>query len=172
MDVFIVYPALYGGNFGNEVLMTPKHLALAAGLGSAALLIGALGFQYLGGLAPCKMCLWQRYPHLAAVAICLVFYAFQNRVVAAIGAAASLTTAGIGFYHAGVEQGWWAGPNSCTSSAIEGLSTEDLINQIMAAPMARCDEIPWALWGVSMAGWNAVLSLALMGLWLMALRRL
>ena len=157
---------------GNEVLMTPKQLALTAGLGSAALLIGAFGFQYLGGLAPCKMCLWQRYPHIAAVAICLVFYVVQNRAVAAFGASASLATAGIGFFHAGVEQGWWQGPSSCTSSAIEGISTDDLINQIMSAPMVRCDEIPWALWGLSMAGWNAVLSLILMGLWLMAFRRL
>ena len=98
MDVFAVYPTLYIRNLGNEVLMTPKQLALIAGLGSAALLIGAFGFQYLGGLAPCKMCLWQRYPHIAAVAICLVFYAVQNRAVAAFGAAASLATAGIGFF--------------------------------------------------------------------------
>ena len=152
--------------------MTPKQLAFTAGLGSAALLIGAFGFEYLGGLVPCKMCLWQRYPHIAAVVICLVFYAFQNRAVAAFGATSCLTTAGIGFFHAGVEQGWWEGPNSCTSGAIEGLSTDDLINQIMAAPMVRCDDIPWALWGVSMAGWNTILSFALMSLWLMALRRL
>ena len=145
---------------------------MAAGLGSAALLIAALGFQYIGGLAPCKMCLWQRYPHVAAVFVAALFFVFQYRPVAALGATASLATAGIGFYHAGVELSWWEGPNSCTSGAIGGMSTEDLINQIMAAPMVRCDEIPWALWGLSMAGWNALLSLALAGLWMMALRRL
>ena len=152
--------------------MTPKQLILAAGLGSAALLIGALGFQHIGGLAPCKMCLWQRYPHFAAVLISALFFAFQYRAVAALGAAASLSTAGIGFYHAGVERSWWEGPNSCTSNAIGGMSTDDLINQIMAAPMVRCDEVSWALWVLSMAGWNALLSLALSGLWLMALRHL
>lgn len=145
---------------------------MAAGLGSAAVLIAALGFQYIGGLAPCKMCLWQRYPHVAAVFVAALFFVFQYRPVAALGAAASLATAGIGFYHAGVELSWWEGPNSCTSGAIGGMSTEDLINQIMAAPMVRCDEIPWALWGLSMAGWNALMSLALAGLWMMALRRL
>ena len=145
---------------------------MAAGLGSAAVLIAALGFQYIGGLAPCKMCLWQRYPHVAAVFVAALFFVFQYRPVAALGATASLATAGIGFYHAGVELSWWEGPNSCTSGAIGGMSTEDLINQIMAAPMVRCDEIPWALWGLSMAGWNALLSLALAGLWMMALRRL
>ncbi|MGB2357524.1 MAG: disulfide bond formation protein B [Paracoccaceae bacterium] len=152
--------------------MTPKRLVMAAGLGSAAVLIAALGFQYIGGLAPCKMCLWQRYPHVAAVFVAALFFVFQYRPVAALGAAASLATAGIGFYHAGVERSWWEGPNSCTSGAIGGMSTEDLINQIMAAPMVRCDEIPWALWGLSMAGWNALMSLALAGLWMMALRRL
>jgi disulfide bond formation protein DsbB len=145
---------------------------MTAGLGSAALLIAALGFQYIGGLAPCKMCLWQRYPHVAAVFVAALFFVFQYRPVAALGAAASLATAGIGFYHAGVERSWWEGPNSCTSGAIGGMSTEDLINQIMAAPMVRCDEIPWALWGLSMAGWNTLMSLALAGLWMMALRRL
>lgn len=152
--------------------MTPKRLVMAAGLGSAAVLIAALGFQYIGGLAPCKMCLWQRYPHVAAVFVAALFFVFQYRPVAALGAAASLATAGIGFYHAGVERSWWEGPNSCTSGAIGGMSTEDLINQIMAAPMVRCDEIPWALWGLSMAGWNTLMSLALAGLWMMALRRL
>ena len=145
---------------------------MAAGLGSAAVLIAALGFQYIGGLAPCKMCLWQRYPHVAAVFVAALFFVFQYRPVAALGATASLATAGIGFYHAGVERSWWEGPNSCTSGAIGGMSTEDLINQIMAAPMVRCDEIPWALWGLSMAGWNALMSLAFAGLWMMALRRL
>ena len=157
---------------GNKVFITPKRLVMAAGLGSAAVLIAALGFQYIGGLAPCKMCLWQRYPHVAAVFVAALFFVFQYRSVAALGAGASLATAGIGFYHAGVELSWWEGPNSCTSGAIGGMSTEDLINQIMAAPMVRCDEIPWALWGLSMAGWNALMSLALAGLWMMALRRL
>ena len=157
---------------GNEVFITPKRLVIAAGLGSAALLIAALGFQYIGGLAPCKMCLWQRYPHVAAVFVAALFFVFKYRSVAALGAGASLATAGIGFYHAGVELSWWEGPNSCTSGAIGGMSTEDLINQIMAAPMVRCDEIPWALWGLSMAGWNALMSLALAGLWMMALLRL
>ena len=81
-----------------------------------------------------------------------------------------MITAGIGFFHAGVEQGWWEGPSTCTSGDIGGLSTEELMNQIMAAPLVRCDEIPWEMFGLSMAGWNAAISAVLVLLWLAAWR--
>ena len=83
---------------------------------------------------------------------------------------AALITGLIGVYHAGVEQGWWEGPSSCTSGDISGLSTDELLNQIMNAPLVRCDEIPWQMLGLSMAGWNAVISLALAVIWVVALR--
>jgi disulfide bond formation protein DsbB len=86
-----------------------------------------------------------------------------------LGMFAALTTAGIGVYHAGVEQMWWQGPTTCTSQSIGGLSTEDLLNQIMEAPVVRCDEIAWSLFGLSMAAWNAVLSFIFAGFWLGAL---
>ncbi len=146
------------------------YMILAAG-GSAALLLGAWGFQYLGGLAPCKMCIWQRYPHFAAVVIgALALMLPKLNPLPLIGAFAALITAGIGFFHAGVEQGWWEGPSTCTSGDIGGLSAEELMNQIMAAPLVRCDEIPWEMFGLSMAGWNAALSAVLVLLWLAAWR--
>lgn len=148
-----------------------KRYVLIATLGSAALLLGALGFQYLGGLPPCKMCIWQRWPHLAAIVIGLVAWKSESRNLAYLGAVAVLITAGIGFYHAGVEQMWWEGPNTCTSGGIEGLTTEQLMEQIMGAPLVRCDEIQWSLFGLSMAAWNAVISFALAGIWLMGARR-
>jgi disulfide bond formation protein DsbB len=147
------------------------YVILAAG-GSAALLLGAWGFQYLGGLAPCKMCIWQRYPHAAAVVIGALALALPKlNPMPLIGALAAMITAGIGFFHAGVEQGWWEGPSTCTSGDIGGLSAEELMNQIMAAPLVRCDEIPWEMFGLSMAGWNAAISAVLVLLWLAAWRK-
>jgi disulfide bond formation protein DsbB len=148
-----------------------RRLALLAAAGSAALLLGALAFQYLGGLAPCKMCLWQRWPHLAAVLIGGAAVWFPLRALPLAGAAAAATTAAIGAYHAGVEQGWWEGPNTCTSGDIGGQSADELLNSILAAPLVRCDEIAWSLAGISMAGWNAILSALLVLVWLAAFRQ-
>ncbi|QFT62858.1 Disulfide bond formation protein DsbB [Roseivivax halotolerans] len=145
-------------------------IALAAG-GSAALLIAALGFQYLGGLPPCKLCYWQRYPHVAAIVLGLIAIGIKSRAVALVGAIAALTTAGLGLYHTGVERGWWEGPTTCTSSSIDGLSTDALMDQIMNAPVTRCDEIAWEFLTLSMASWNMIASLVLAGLWIAAYRR-
>ncbi|SDC10236.1 disulfide bond formation protein B [Ruegeria marina] len=151
--------------------MSRKTLILLAAGGSAALLLGAWAFQYIGGLAPCKMCIWQRYPHGAAVLIGALALATGWRLLPWAGALAALTTSGVGFFHAGVEQGWWEGPTTCTSGPIGGLSAEQLMEQIMNAPLVRCDEIPWQMLGISMAGWNGLISLALALLWLLAATR-
>ncbi|WP_299946208.1 disulfide bond formation protein B [uncultured Ruegeria sp.] len=151
--------------------MTKKTLILIATAGSAALLLGAWGFQYIGGLSPCKMCIWQRYPHGAAVVLGVLAFAFLGiRPLPLLGALAAATTAGVGFFHAGVEQGWWEGPATCTSGDIGGLSAEELLNQIMSAPLVRCDEIPWEMFGVSMAGWNGLISAGLVLVWIAAWR--
>ena len=145
-------------------------IALAAG-GSLAMLLAAFAFQHLGGLPPCKMCIWQRWPHGLAVVAGVLALAVAARPFAVLGMLAALTTAVIGFYHAGVEQGFWEGPATCTSGPVGGLSTEDLMEQIMTAPLVRCDEIPWELFGISMAGWNGLVSLVLAGLWALAVMR-
>lgn len=152
--------------------MTRRNLLiLIATLGSMALLLGAFAFQYLGGLPPCKLCIWQRYPHGVAILIGAVALALPRQsVLPLLGALAALSTAVIGIYHAGVERGLWEGPSSCTSSSIGGLSAEELLDQIMSAPLVRCDDIPWELFGVSMAGWNAALSFVLVLLWFAAWR--
>lgn len=150
--------------------MRRTHLILAAAGGSAALLIGAWTFQYFG-YAPCKLCYWQRYPHMVAVVIGVVALGVSWRVLPLAGAAAALTTAGLGVYHTGVEQKWWQGPDTCTSGSIDGLSASDLMNQILTAPLVQCDQVAWDLFGVSMASWNAVFSLVLVGIWLAAWRR-
>lgn len=151
--------------------VSQRSLILIATLGSAVLLAGAFAFQYIGGLAPCQLCLWQRWPHGAAVLIGGVALVFGWRGLAWLGALAALTTAGIAGFHVGVEQGWWAGLASCTAGSIEGISAADLLNPAVdvAAPV-RCDAIAWSMLGISMAGWNGILSLALAGLWTAAAR--
>lgn len=150
--------------------MTVNRYILAAAIGSLALLLGAWGFQALG-YAPCKMCVWQRWPHAAAVAIGIVAIIVPARVWPILGGLAALTTAGIGAYHTGVERGWWQGPTTCTSGDVSDLSTDELLNQILTAPLVRCDEVAWSLLGLSMASWNMILSLGLVALWIMAARR-
>lgn len=145
-------------------------IVLAAG-GSAALLLGALGFQYIGEMPPCKLCYWQRYPHVAAVLFGVIALISASRFWPLLGAGAALTTAGIGLYHTGVERGWWEGPTSCTSQGVDGLSTEALLDQIMAAPLVRCDDVPWELFTLSMASWNMIASLALAFVWGLAIYR-
>ena len=151
--------------------LTRRNLILAATLGSAAMLLAAWGFQYLGGLAPCKLCYWQRYPYMAAVPVGLLALALPGIALPLLGAATAAGTSAVGLYHTGVERGWWQGPDTCTSGPIGGLSPDQLLDQIMAAPLVRCDEIAWEFLRLSMASWNALAALGLMGLWLAAARR-
>jgi disulfide bond formation protein DsbB len=150
--------------------MTRPNLTLIAAAGSLALLMGAYAFQALG-YAPCQLCLWQRWPHFAAVAIGLAIALGAPRALAWAGALAALTTAGIGAFHVGVEQGWWEGLAACTANALAGVSAQDLLSTdvTIGAPV-RCDEVAWSLVGLSMAGWNTVFSLALAGLWALGAR--
>ena len=147
------------------------RLIATAGIGSAALLTGAFVFQLLG-YAPCQMCLWQRYPHAVAAALGAIAYIVPLPALLILGALAALMTSGIGAFHVGVEQGWWQGPTACSGGGDLGaVSAEDLMAQIMSAPLIRCDEIAWSLAGISMAGWNAILSFGLALVWIAALRR-
>lgn len=155
--------------------MTRNLLISLAALGSAALLAGAFAFQYLGGLAPCHLCLLQRYPHGAAVAAgvlaLLIPAGLIGRLLPWAGALAALATAGLGAYHTGVERHWWEGPSTCTSGSITGLDPKDLLAQIQAAPVVQCDQVAWEMLGISMASWNMLASLVLAVLWLMAARK-
>lgn len=146
--------------------LTRRTLTLIALLGSAALLAGAFAFQYIGGMAPCQLCLWQRWPHGAAVLVGVVALATGWRGLLWLGALAALATAGIGVFHVGVEQAWWEGLATCTAGSISGISTADLLNPAadVAAPV-RCDAIAWAMLGISMAGWNVIISLGLAAIW-------
>ena len=149
---------------------TRSLIAIAAG-GSAALLLGAYGFQALG-YAPCKMCLWQRWPHFAAIGLGILGLLILPRPFALLGALAAATTAGLGIFHTGVERGWWEGPTSCTGSGpgLGGLSGGDLLSTD-APRLVMCDQVSWAFAGLSMASWNAIFSLALVAIWLVAATR-
>ena len=155
--------------------MTRPFLILLATLGSAALLAGAFAFQYIGGLAPCHLCLLQRYPHGVAVGIgvlaLLIPAGLAGRLLPWAGALAALTTAAYGAYHTGVERHWWEGPDTCTSGAIGQLSAKDLLAQIQAAPVVQCDQVAWEMFSLSMASWNMLASLVLVAVWIMAARR-
>ncbi|MBE3637747.1 disulfide bond formation protein B [Mangrovicoccus algicola] len=148
-------------------LSLPRGAALLAGAGSLGLLLGAFGFQYIGAIPPCPMCLWQRWPHaLAAILGVAAATTGRVRLCALAGAAAMTVSTGLGIFHSGVERHWWDGPSTCTSSAQQGLEGSALFDQIMNAPLVRCDEIAWDLAGLSMPNFNAIFSLLLLALWI------
>lgn len=151
--------------------MTRAQAIALASIGSLALLLGAFAFQHIGGFAPCKMCIWQRYPHAIAVVVGVVALRIRTDWLVFTGAASAFASGAIGVFHAGVEQGWWEGPTTCTSGPIGGVSAQELLDQILAAPLVRCNDIAWQLGGISMAGWNAIISFALVGFWLLAVKR-
>lgn len=146
------------------------HLLLL--LGPSALLGGAFAFQYIGGLHPCEMCIWQRWPHAIALilgSLALFVPGAGKRGLLLLAALAELVTAGIGVFHAGVEQRWWQGPSACSAT---DLGSGDFFSNVMATPVVQCDQITWSLAGISMAGYNAIFSglIAGVALWLILKR--
>jgi disulfide bond formation protein DsbB len=132
-------------------------------LGPAGLLGGALAFEYIGGLVPCEMCLWQRWALAAALVLALLGWATGHaRALLALAALAIVCGGGIAIFHVGVEQHWWQGITKCAASLSSGSAT-DIMEQILAQPLVRCDAIPWSLFGISMAGWNAMVSILIGG---------
>lgn len=135
---------------------------LVAILLPVALLGGAIGSQYLGGLIPCEMCMWQRWPHLGAIFAALAAIALRGNppmsAVFTLLAALGIATSGvIGAFHAGVEYGWWEGITTCATSAAPKPG-QSMLDTIMNAKLVRCDVAPWDLFGISLAGFNAILS--------------
>ena len=145
------------------ITINDRDMPLWAMAASAIALLVALGSQYLGGVAPCKLCLWQRLPHGAVIVIGVgallwfreprerLFLTWLAAITFAVGAVIAL-------YHSGVEQHWFAGPRSCSgdSSLNSAQSIDELRGMLLAAPVVRCDEIPLSLFGLSIAAWNAL----------------
>ena len=122
-----------------------------------ALLWGAIGSQYIGHLVPCEMCMWQRWPHLAAIVLALAAILARktpaSRPFTLLAALAILVSGGLGVYHAGVEYHWWQGPPRCTGGGFTSLA------DLMKAPVVLCDIPQWTLFGISLAGFNAIVSI-------------
>lgn len=147
--------------------ISARQLAILAGAGSAALLIAALIFQSVG-YVPCELCILQRWPHLAAAIIGAALIFIDSKLLRWAGALAAGLATAFAIYHAGVEYQWWQGPVACTGG-IDGMlnmSTQDLMAQLQSAPVTRCDQPQWYFLGLTMAGWNAICSAILTGMWL------
>jgi len=140
-------------------LLVPSTAALLLALAAVAILLAVLALQYLGGLPPCPLCVWQRWPYVGVAVLGLLGWRWQPRALLALVALLLVTGAGIGVYHSGVEQGWWALPAGCAAGA-EAQSIEDLKRLLAEAPPA-CDQVGLTLLGLSLAGWNVIASLAL-----------
>jgi len=133
-------------------------LVLVAGLASLAI---AFTSQYWGGLVPCPLCIYQRYPYGVAAVLGLIGLAVAPRsgwlrIVLVVAAVVFFVDAGIAAFHVGVEQHWWQGLAECTSSLPTGVSAEELKQQLLATPVTPCDKVQWSLFGISMAGYNFI----------------
>jgi disulfide bond formation protein DsbB len=141
-------------------------------LGAAAVILGALGFEHLGGLAPCPLCLQQRYAYYAGIPvlfIALVLLATRRSKLAGMAflavALGFLANAGLGVYHAGVEWHFWPGPDTCAAISTQplGSGAGGILGELGKTRVIRCDEAPWSFLGLSLAGWNVMASLLLAG---------
>jgi disulfide bond formation protein DsbB len=158
----------------------PSRVFIGFFLASAAALASVFVFQYGFGLMPCVLCVWQRAPHAIAILIAGIgigqartidplLHPFRPvpwqtfTILAALLCIDHLINAGLAGFHIGVEQHWWAGTDACTGGAPTGLTTEQLRAQLLDTKPARCDEVAWSFLGISLAGFNFLLSLALAG---------
>jgi len=151
--------------------MTRKSLMLLAATGSLALLLGAFAFQ-AAGYAPCKLCIWQRWPHGLAIAAGAGVLVLGPRLLLGLaGWLGAFASGAVGVYHTGVERDWWEGPASCSGGGLDmtGMSGTDLLSLDAPLGVVMCDEVAWAFAGLSMASWNAVLSFLLAAIWVKAL---
>lgn len=154
-----------------SLVISARRLCYVAAAGSAALLLGAFIFQALG-YAPCAMCIWQRYPHVVAIAVgALVLFRLPIALLALVGAVSAATTSAIGVFHTGVERDWWEGPSSCTGSGIDLMSVSDLLPGASgeAKTLVMCDQVVWEFATLSMASWNAIFSAGFAALWVCAI---
>jgi disulfide bond formation protein DsbB len=146
--------------------LTPARAATLVLLGALLPLLVALASQYWGGLAPCELCLDQRWALVAAGVLAIPGIFLETKPKAArifllLAGLAALVGAGIAVFHVGVEQHWWQGSAACTTQIKAGMSAAEFEAAILAAPVVRCDDVAWSLFGISMAGYNILYSGAL-----------
>lgn len=144
--------------------MNPARRHLAVILIAAVAVIGAaLVAQYWGGLQPCELCLMERWPYYAAIAIAFLALAFPavgwSRAALLLLTVVFVVSAGLGFYHVGVEYHWFRGPTACTNSGGVPQTLEQLKQMLARTQAVMCDQVQWSLGGISLAGWNFIASL-------------
>lgn|SRR6185312_3911598 len=132
---------------------------------SAAIVGTALLTQYWGRLVPCELCLYERWPYYAVIALAALAVVVgrrdASRAALMLAALIFAVSAALAFYHVGVEQHWFAGPTACTAAPLGKGSIADLRKQLLATPVVRCDEVQWSVAGVSLAGLNLIASLVM-----------
>ncbi|MGE4217883.1 MAG: disulfide bond formation protein B [Alphaproteobacteria bacterium] len=148
-----------------SITRDPRAVPAAVAALALAVLGGAYAFQYLGGLEPCKLCLYQRWPWwiagLAGLAgIALGHDRRLRRILILTAGLAMAVGAAIALFHVGVEQRWWQGPTSCSSGSALPDTLEAMMAAASRAPVVACNEVAWSLWGISMAGFNVLISAA------------
>jgi len=146
-----------------DYFLQHRRASLLIALASLVVVGSAISSEVFGGLSPCVLCLYQRIPYAITIALGLIGFAVPRLFIPAmlLAALAFLVGGGIGGFHVGVEQAWWEGTEACVGSQDKTASIDELRAQIMAAPVIRCTDIQWSLFGISMAGYNVLVSLAL-----------
>lgn len=148
--------------YGQDRLFAVAGFALGL-----ATILGALAFQYIGGLYPCELCLSQRVPYYAGLpllAVVIVFWSFLPKPVRVgltviVGGLFVWSTA-LGIYHTGVEWGIFEGPATCSGTGVETLSL-DMLGDLSNAQVVACNAVQWEMFGISLAGFNALISAAI-----------
>ncbi len=139
-------------------IFTPFHILAFSGGLSALALIAALVGQYFFDLHPCHLCILQRYPFVIIIGLSIgaFFMKSHARVFFALSSVTYMINAVIAAYHSGVERRWWEGLDGCSTPDMSG-SVEDLMARIQNTDVTRCDEIPWEMFGITMANMNVAL---------------
>jgi len=141
-------------------MIRDEQIARIVGAGAAALILGALGFQYLGHLVPCEMCHWQRWPHIAAAVIGLIGVAIWKKDARSLATATIVLVAASGLiaaYQTGMQAGILPGPSACT------VPHAYVMGSNAPPPEVSCNVATWTLFGLSLAAYNAIASLLLAG---------
>ncbi|MFN3655793.1 MAG: disulfide bond formation protein B [Pseudolabrys sp.] len=149
-----------------DLLPAAAALVVIVGLATIA---GFFFFEYVLGYPPCPLCLEQRHPYYFSVPLAALLwlganYGASNKVLIAgfaVIAAAMLWSAGLGVYHSGVEWKWWVGPQDCSGPITNFGSASSLMQSLQSIRVVRCDEAAWRFLGISLAGYNVVVSLGL-----------
>jgi disulfide bond formation protein DsbB len=139
--------------------LAPRTASLLLAIAAALILATVFAFQYLGGAAPCPLCIWQRYPYGVLIALGVIGFFWQPRAMLVSSTLVLLVGAGLAGYHYGVEQGWFALPAGCAAGG-EATSVEELRQMLREAPPA-CDQVQFTVLGLSLAAWNFLASLGL-----------